>query len=172
MLPKTAWGWSLRTRWMGLPIGRISGVPKSRHTSLPPPTLRERRHRGLACRLVAVRRSAILMMTKGQRPHVPVPPPPCRRMIRPTRWRSASADRRRGSGHRYGDLVGDAFSALLISSSRSYTAWIVASISSAKLLASSKTYSIACGSIRRLCLPILPGGVQLPAVCRRKSRLG
>src|SRR6516164_5363757 len=45
---------------------------------LPPPALGERRHLGLARRLVAVRRRAILMMTKGQRPHVPVPPPPCR----------------------------------------------------------------------------------------------
>src|SRR6516225_9404860 len=36
---------------------------------LPPPVLGERRHRSLARRLVAVRRRAILMMSKGQRPH-------------------------------------------------------------------------------------------------------
>src|SRR5262245_29382189 len=36
---------------------------------LPPPALRERRHRGLARHLVAVRRRAILMMSKGERPH-------------------------------------------------------------------------------------------------------
>src|SRR5215831_13113060 len=36
---------------------------------LPPPALRELRHRGLACRLVAVRRCAIPMMSKGERPH-------------------------------------------------------------------------------------------------------
>src|SRR5262249_58420043 len=36
---------------------------------LPPPALSERRHGGLARRLVAVRRRAILMMFKGERPH-------------------------------------------------------------------------------------------------------
>src|SRR5262249_52529130 len=36
---------------------------------LPPPALGERRHGGLARRLVAVRRRAILMMSKGERPH-------------------------------------------------------------------------------------------------------
>src|SRR5262249_48243585 len=36
---------------------------------LPPPALRERRHRGLARRLVAVRRRAILVVTEGERPH-------------------------------------------------------------------------------------------------------
>ena len=35
----------------------------------PPPTLRECRHRGLARRLVAVRRPSVLMVAKGQRPH-------------------------------------------------------------------------------------------------------
>src|SRR5215471_8395529 len=34
---------------------------------LPPPALRERRHRGLACRLVAVSRPAVLVLAKGQR---------------------------------------------------------------------------------------------------------
>src|SRR5262249_5303006 len=36
---------------------------------LPPPTLSECRHRGLARRLVAVRARAVLMMSKGERPH-------------------------------------------------------------------------------------------------------
>jgi hypothetical protein len=36
---------------------------------LPPPTLRERRHRGLARRLIAVRRRAVLVMSEGQSPH-------------------------------------------------------------------------------------------------------
>ena len=36
---------------------------------LPPPALRERRHSCLARRLVAVCRRAILMMSKGERPH-------------------------------------------------------------------------------------------------------
>src|SRR5215831_7522036 len=35
---------------------------------LPPPALRERRHRGLARRLIAVRRGAIFMMPKVERP--------------------------------------------------------------------------------------------------------
>src|SRR6266404_1379299 len=35
----------------------------------PPPALCERCHRGLARRFVAVRRRAILMLPKGQRPH-------------------------------------------------------------------------------------------------------
>jgi hypothetical protein len=38
---------------------------------LPPPTLGERRHRRLARRLIAVRRRAILVVTKGERPHDP-----------------------------------------------------------------------------------------------------
>ena len=33
-----------------------------------PPTLRERRHRGLARRLVAVRRHAVFVMPQGERP--------------------------------------------------------------------------------------------------------
>jgi hypothetical protein len=37
--------------------------------TLPPPTLRDRRHRGLARRLVAVRRPAVFMLSEGQRPH-------------------------------------------------------------------------------------------------------
>src|SRR5262245_61583970 len=36
---------------------------------LPPPALRERHHRGLARRLVAVRWRAVLALAKGQRPH-------------------------------------------------------------------------------------------------------
>src|SRR5262245_51834903 len=36
---------------------------------LPSPALSERRHRGLARRLVAVRRRAVLMVAKGERPH-------------------------------------------------------------------------------------------------------
>ena len=36
---------------------------------LPPPVLRERRHSCVARRLVAVCRRAILMMSKGERPH-------------------------------------------------------------------------------------------------------
>jgi len=34
---------------------------------LPPPTLRERRHRGLARRLVAVRQRAVLVISEGER---------------------------------------------------------------------------------------------------------
>src|ERR1700730_2971407 len=37
--------------------------------SLAPPTLRERRHRGLARLGVAVRRRAIFVISEGQRPH-------------------------------------------------------------------------------------------------------
>ena len=37
--------------------------------SLPPPALRERRHRGLARRLVAVRRRTIFVMSERQGPH-------------------------------------------------------------------------------------------------------
>jgi hypothetical protein len=40
-----------------------------RHCLTPPPTLRERRHRRLARRLVAVCVRAIFMMPKGERPH-------------------------------------------------------------------------------------------------------
>src|SRR5262249_1596112 len=36
---------------------------------LPPPALRERRHRGLARRRVAVRRRAVLVVPEGDRPH-------------------------------------------------------------------------------------------------------
>ena len=36
--------------------------------SLPPPTLRERRHRDLSRRLVAVRRPAVLVLSEGERP--------------------------------------------------------------------------------------------------------
>ena len=36
---------------------------------LPLPALRERRHRGLARRLVAARRGAILVVAEGVRPH-------------------------------------------------------------------------------------------------------
>src|SRR6516164_9954035 len=36
---------------------------------LPPPALGERRHRGLARRLVAVRRRAVLMLAESERPH-------------------------------------------------------------------------------------------------------
>ena len=36
---------------------------------LPPPVFRERRHRGLARRLVAVRQRAVLVVAKGQHPH-------------------------------------------------------------------------------------------------------
>ena len=36
---------------------------------LPPPALSERRHRGLTCRLVAVRWLAVLVVANGQRPH-------------------------------------------------------------------------------------------------------
>src|SRR5215472_6575853 len=64
-------------------IFRLAPVPHARSTllippgdllvvhwpSLPPPTLGKRRHCGLARRLVAVRRGAVLMIAKGQRPH-------------------------------------------------------------------------------------------------------
>jgi len=36
---------------------------------LPPPTFGERRHRGLARRLVAVHWRAVLVVSKGERPH-------------------------------------------------------------------------------------------------------
>src|SRR6516225_5057778 len=36
---------------------------------LPPPALRERRHGGLTCRLVAMRWPPVLVMAKSQRPH-------------------------------------------------------------------------------------------------------
>src|SRR5215510_8226553 len=36
---------------------------------LPPPALGERRHRGLARRLVAVRWPTVFVMAEGQRPH-------------------------------------------------------------------------------------------------------
>src|SRR5262249_35456663 len=36
---------------------------------LPPPALGERRHRGLACRLVAMRWPTVFVMAEGQRPH-------------------------------------------------------------------------------------------------------
>jgi hypothetical protein len=39
--------------------------------SFPPPTLGESRHRGLARRGIAVRRRAVLMVPKGERPHHP-----------------------------------------------------------------------------------------------------
>src|SRR4029077_12137016 len=51
----------------------LSGLPPKADLPilelLPPPALGERRHRGLARRLVAVRRHAVLMVAKGQRPH-------------------------------------------------------------------------------------------------------
>src|SRR5262245_1346766 len=36
---------------------------------LPPPAFGERRHGGLAARLIAVRRPTVLVVAKGQRPH-------------------------------------------------------------------------------------------------------
>jgi hypothetical protein len=53
---------------------------------LPPPALSERRHRGP---LVAVRRRAILMMPKGERPHGAA----CTFMMRPTTAPSASTSK-------------------------------------------------------------------------------
>src|SRR5262249_43342559 len=44
-------------------------VCASMHTSLPPPALRERRHRRLAVRGVAVGRRAVLVVPEGQCPH-------------------------------------------------------------------------------------------------------
>ena len=41
---------------------------------LPPPVLRERRHRGLARRLVVVRRRAVFVVLEGERPHPRLPP--------------------------------------------------------------------------------------------------
>src|SRR5215510_6388077 len=63
-------------------IFRLAPVPHARSTllippgdllvvhgpSLPPPALRECCHRGLARRLVAVRRPAVLVLAKGERP--------------------------------------------------------------------------------------------------------
>jgi hypothetical protein len=37
--------------------------------SFPPPAFGERRHRGLAPRLVAVRRRAVFVVAEGKRPH-------------------------------------------------------------------------------------------------------
>jgi hypothetical protein len=39
------------------------------HSPLLPPSFRECRHRSLACRCVAVRRRAFLVVAKDQRPH-------------------------------------------------------------------------------------------------------
>src|SRR5262245_24802546 len=39
------------------------------HILLPSPAFPERRHRGLARRLVPVRRRAVLVVAKGERPH-------------------------------------------------------------------------------------------------------
>jgi hypothetical protein len=50
---------------------------------LPPPTLCECRHRRLARRLVAVRRRAVLMLPKGQRPQ---PRRPDRRGVLPCNY--------------------------------------------------------------------------------------
>src|SRR5713226_7102300 len=48
----------------------MSGLaPKADMLSLPPPAFRERRHRGLARRPIAVRRCAILVMPERKRPH-------------------------------------------------------------------------------------------------------
>src|SRR6516225_638220 len=47
----------------------LSPLSSASTALLPPPALRERRHRGLARRLVSVRWRAILMIAKGQRPH-------------------------------------------------------------------------------------------------------
>src|SRR5262245_24493915 len=53
-----------------LPLRLASRRPRLRsNLTLPPPTLRERRHRGLARRRVAVHRRAILMLPEGERPH-------------------------------------------------------------------------------------------------------
>jgi hypothetical protein len=53
---------------MGSLVGRISGMPKADMPSLPPPAFRERRHRGLARRLVAVRRRGVLVLSECERP--------------------------------------------------------------------------------------------------------
>jgi hypothetical protein len=45
-----------------------SGLPDLRTTTFPFANYSERRHRGLARRRVAVRRSAILVVAEGQRP--------------------------------------------------------------------------------------------------------
>jgi len=50
-------------------IGRTSGLANGAAGLFPPPTLSERCHRSLACRRVAVCRCAVLVMSKGQRPH-------------------------------------------------------------------------------------------------------
>jgi len=58
----TSWVCKLRTM-------KCFPVCPRKRTLLPSPTLGERRHRGLARLLVVVRRRAILMMPKGERPH-------------------------------------------------------------------------------------------------------
>ena len=47
---------------------RGHGLASNSVSRLPPPTLSERRHGRLACRLVAVRRGAVLVLPVGQRP--------------------------------------------------------------------------------------------------------
>ena len=59
---------------------------------LPPPALGERRHRGVAPRLVAVRWRTVLVVAKGQRPH-PRRGVACTIMIRPTNYALHSAQR-------------------------------------------------------------------------------
>src|SRR5215469_14304917 len=51
------------------PVAPESGTYLPILELLPLPAFRERRHRGLPRRLVPVRRRAILMIAKGQRPH-------------------------------------------------------------------------------------------------------
>src|SRR5262249_19000914 len=53
-----------------LSLSYVRFTPRKRTLAcLPPPTLREGRHRGLARRGVAVRRGAVLVMPEGERPH-------------------------------------------------------------------------------------------------------
>src|SRR6516165_10236518 len=47
---------------------------------LRPSTLRERRHRGLACRRLAVRRRAVFVVLEGECPHPRLPHRYCRRL--------------------------------------------------------------------------------------------
>src|SRR5262245_59052892 len=51
------------------PAERTSGHAKGSAALFPPPGLSERCHRGLARRVVAVRRRAVLVMAESERPH-------------------------------------------------------------------------------------------------------
>jgi hypothetical protein len=62
-------------------VARVTPVTLGGVELFPPPTLRERRHRGLARRRVAVRRRAVVFVVlEGERPHPGPPYRDCRRL--------------------------------------------------------------------------------------------